>query len=79
MEKFFKNYLTDAKAYAIIKAMTEKEILAKIEDYMKQNNLRQYELAKKIGIPESTLNRWLKRKTDISKAYLVILKQKGII
>jgi len=59
--------------------MTDKEILAKIEDYMKQNNLRQYELAKKIGIPESTLNRWLKRKTDISKAYLVILKQKGII
>jgi len=59
--------------------MTDKEILAKIEDYMKNNNLRQYELARKLGVPESTLNRWLREKTDISKAYLVILREKGII
>ena len=55
--------MTDALAYAIIKRMTEKEILAKIEDYMKKHNLRQYELAKKLGIPESTVNRWLKQKS----------------
>ncbi|UCB56732.1 MAG: helix-turn-helix domain-containing protein [Candidatus Omnitrophota bacterium] len=59
--------------------MTEKEILAKIEDYMRKNNLRQYELAKKLGVPESTLNRWLKEKTNISNAYLAILKREGII
>jgi len=59
--------------------MTEKEILSKIKDYMQKNNLRQYELAKELGIPESTLNRWLKRKTNISKAYLTVLKAKGII
>jgi len=72
--------LTYAKAYAIIKtAMTEKEILAKIEAYMRKNNLRQYELAKQLGVPESTLNRWLKEKTNISNAYLAVLKNKGII
>ena len=59
--------------------MTEQEILAKIEAYMVKHNLRQYEFAKQIGVPESTVNRWLKRKTNISKAYLEILKIKGII
>ncbi len=59
--------------------MTEKEILAKIEDYMSKNNLRQWELARKLGIPEATLNRWLRRKTSISNAYIVILKKEGVI
>ena len=71
--------MTDAKAYAIIKTMTDKQILAKIEAYMSKNNLRQYELAKRLGIPESTLNRWLKQKTNVSNAYLAILKKEGII
>jgi plasmid maintenance system antidote protein VapI len=59
--------------------MTDKQILAKIEDYMSKNNLKQYELAKRLGIPESTLNRWLKQKTNISNAYQIILKKEGII
>lgn len=59
--------------------MTEKQILAKIEAYMKKNNLRQYELAKRLDIPESTLNRWLKEKTNISNAYRLVLREKGII
>jgi plasmid maintenance system antidote protein VapI len=59
--------------------MTDKQVLAKIEDYMSKNNLKQYELAKKLGIPESTLNRWLKQKTNISNAYQIILKKEGII
>ena len=59
--------------------MTEKQILAKIEAYMEKNNLRQYEFARMLDIPESTVNRWLKKKTNISNAYLSILKEKGII
>jgi len=59
--------------------MTEQEILAKIEAYMAKHNLRQYELARQLDMPESTLNRWLKKKNDISKAYLAVLKAKGII
>lgn len=59
--------------------MTEKEILGKIREYMAKHNLRQWELAKQLGIPEATLNRWLRGKTNISNAYRVILKGKGII
>ena len=71
--------MTYAKAYAILRLMTERQILAKIEEYMRKHNLRQYELAKKLNIPESTLNRWLKEKTNISNSYLTILKKEGII
>lgn len=46
---------------------------------MRKKNLRQYELAKRLGIPESTLNRWLKQKTNISNAYLAILRKEGIV
>jgi DNA-binding transcriptional regulator YiaG len=59
--------------------MTDQEIVGKIEAFMSKNNLRQYELAKQIGVPESTLNRWLKRKTKISNAYRALLKTQGII
>ena len=71
--------MTHAKAYAIINVMTDQEIVGKIETYLSKNNLRQYELAKQIGVPESTINRWLKRKTKISNAYRAVLKTKGII
>jgi len=59
--------------------MTEREIVGKIEDYLRKHNLRQWELAKRLGIPEATLNRWLRGKTNISNAYRVILKSNGII
>ena len=71
--------MTYAQAYAIIQLMTERQVLAKIEEYMRKHNLKQYELAKKLNIPESTLNRWLKEKTNISNSYLTILKKEGII
>ncbi|MFC1808273.1 helix-turn-helix domain-containing protein [Candidatus Omnitrophota bacterium] len=59
--------------------MTEKEILRKIEDYMVKHNLRQWEFAKQIGIPDGTLNRWLRGRSNISRAYLNILKKEGVI
>jgi len=59
--------------------MTEREVLSKIEDYMRKNNLRQWEFAKKIGIPDGTLNRWLRGRSNISKAYLKLLKKEGVI
>ena len=78
-KNILKNLLTYDKAYDIIKTMTEKGILAKIEQHMEKNNLRQWELAKKIGIPEATLSRWLRGKTNISNAYVNILKNEGVI
>jgi predicted transcriptional regulator len=59
--------------------MTEKEIVEKLKDYMHRNNLRQWEFAKKIDIPERTLSRWLSGKTKISRSYLRVLKQEGIM
>ena len=59
--------------------MTEKQIIAKIEDYMAKHNLRQWEFASKMGIPEGTLNRWLKGRSNISKFYLKHLQKEGVI
>ena len=59
--------------------MTERSVLKKIEDYMRKNNLRQWELAKRIGVPDGTLNRWLREKSNISKAYLKLLEKEGVI
>jgi len=59
--------------------MTEQQVLAKIEDYMKQHNLRQWEFARKIGVPDGTLNRWLRGRSNISKYYLRQLKKEGVI
>jgi transcriptional regulator with XRE-family HTH domain len=59
--------------------MTERQILAKINDYMKKHNLRQWELAKKLGVPDGTLNRWLRGKSNISKVYLRMLEKEGVI
>ena len=59
--------------------MTEREILGKIEDYMQKHNLRQWEFAKKIGVPDGTLNRWLRKRSNISKAYLKLLRKEGVI
>jgi len=59
--------------------MTEREVIAKIEDYMNKHNLRQWEFAKKLGIPDGTLNRWLRGRSNISKVYLRMLKKEGVI
>jgi len=59
--------------------MTDREIVAKIEAYLQKNNLRQYELAQRLDIPPSTVNRWLKGKAEISKSYRYMLKKEGII
>jgi DNA-binding transcriptional regulator YiaG len=59
--------------------MTDKEIAEKLQDYMRRNNLRQWELARKIEVPERTLSRWLSGTTKVSRAYLRILKNEKII
>ena len=63
----------------ILSQMTKEEVISKLVHYMEKNNLRQWELAKRLGIPEATLNRWLNKRTNISKAYLRILEKEGII
>ncbi|NQU73298.1 MAG: helix-turn-helix transcriptional regulator [Candidatus Omnitrophica bacterium] len=59
--------------------MTDRQIATKLKDYINRNNLRQWEFAKKINVPERTLSRWLSGKTKVSRAYLRILQKEGII
>ena len=59
--------------------MTDREIVAKIKAYMQRHNLRQWQFAKKINVPERTVSRWLNGHTKISGAYLRVLKEEGII
>jgi len=59
--------------------MTEQEIITKIKNYMLKHNLRQWEFAQRLNIPEKTLSRWLNKKANISAAYLRILKKEGIV
>jgi plasmid maintenance system antidote protein VapI len=59
--------------------MEQQIIIQKIMEYLEKTNTRQYELANRLGAPPSTVNRWLKGKGKISKAYQTVLKSKGII
>jgi len=54
-------------------------VIKRIKNYMKRNHLTQRELAKIIGCPETTLNRWLTRKNMVSHGYLCLLAGDGII
>ena len=47
--------------------------------YMVGEKRKQYEVASDLGIPPQTLNRWLNKKVKISKAYLQLLRLRGII
>lgn len=71
--------MTDVPTQGKIISVTDKEILQKLKDYMVKHNLRQWEFAQRLNIPEKTLSRWLNKKANISAAYLRILKKEGII
>lgn len=59
--------------------MTDADVVQKIRDYLAKHNLRQWELARKLNIPEKTLSRWMNKQVKISAAYMRILKDEGII
>ena len=43
------------------------DIIKKVENYRLENKITQQELAKKLGVAFSTVNRWLNGKTKPSK------------
>lgn len=59
--------------------MANSEAIDKIKKYMKKHNLMQWQLAEKLDIPPETLNRWLRGKVNISRAYLQILMMEKVI
>lgn len=71
--------MTGVKTQGNINHMTDSEVVNKIRDYLNKHNLRQWELARKLNIPERTLSRWMTKQVKISAAYLRILKEEGII
>jgi len=59
--------------------MSDKDVIRQINSYLDRTGKKQYELAADIGAPSTTINRWLTGKTKVSRAYLSILKTKGIV
>ena len=58
--------------------MENEKVIKQVQEYMREHNLNQVELAVKLGIAHSQLNRWLKTKR-ISKAWIALLENKKII
>jgi plasmid maintenance system antidote protein VapI len=59
--------------------MRDKASILRLRKYLAENNLRQWELAARLGIPEATFSRWMTGKRNISRAYIQILKKEKII
>lgn len=56
----------------------DEKIIEKIKHYLQSNNLKQYELAQRLGIPPSSVTRWFKTKR-IGNQSIQLLKREGII
>ena len=55
------------------------DLIEKIKTYLKNNDLSQCDLSYMLKIPQPTINRWLKGKSEVSPKKRRLLKQKGII
>ena len=53
-------------------------IIEEIRRYLESNNLKQYELAQRLGIPPSSVTRWFKT-GNIGNQSIQLLKREGII
>ena len=54
------------------------KIIDEIKEYLRANNLKQYELAQRLGIPPSSVTRWFKT-GQIGNQSIQLLKREGII
>ena len=55
------------------------EIIRQLVNYLHFKKMKKYELAREIGTSGDNLSRWLNRKNKVSKAWLEVMKVKGII
>jgi len=55
------------------------EIIRQLVNYLHFKRMKKYELAREIGTRRDNLSRWLNRKNKVSKAWLEVMKAKGII
>ncbi|UCB57638.1 MAG: helix-turn-helix transcriptional regulator [Candidatus Omnitrophota bacterium] len=56
----------------------DQKIIEQIKDYLKTHNLKQYELAQRLGIPPPTVTRWFKA-GSIGNQSIQLLKREGVI
>lgn len=59
--------------------MENKEVIRQLENYMIVHKLKKYELARAIGTTEMNIYRWLNGKSKMSKAWVEVMKSKGIL
>lgn len=58
--------------------MPEKEVIKKLQLYMERHSYNQTDMANKLGVATSQLNRWIKTER-ISRSWIELLKAKGIL
>ena len=56
----------------------DSRIIAEIKRYLERSNIKQYELAQRLGIPPSSVSRWFKTGI-IGNQSIQLLKKEGII
>ena len=54
------------------------KIIQQIKNYLEANNIKQYELAQRLGIPPSSITRWFKT-GSIGNQSIQLLKKEGIL
>lgn len=61
-----------------IQVVKDQRIIEEIQRYLTANNLKQYELAQRLGIPPSSITRWF-RTGNIGNQSIQLLKREGIV
>jgi len=54
------------------------KIIEQIKEYLETHNIKQYELAQRLGIPPSSVTRWFKT-GSIGNQSIQLLKKEGIL
>lgn len=56
----------------------DKSLIGEVKEYLERHDIKQYELAQKLGIPPSSVTRWFKT-GRIGNQSIQLLKREGII
>lgn len=59
--------------------MDNEDVIRQLEDYIAVHKIRKYELARELNTTEANISRWLKGRHKVSKAWLEVMKSRGII
>ena len=51
-------------------------MIKQLKEFMKTNNMNQSELARYLNVGETQLNRWMRNRCKIGRAWTMLIKQK---